>query len=85
MKYKLVYTYRADKDIQRLDKLIKSRIEMALLRYKEDPFKYAERLTDSTLGTYRFRVGDYRIIFDIEDTNIVILRVGHRKEIYKRK
>ena len=85
MKYKLVYTYRADKDIKRLDKPIKSRIGKALIRYKEDPFKYAESLSDSTLGTYRFRVGDYRIIFDIEDTNIVILRVGHRKEIYKRK
>ena len=85
MKYKLVYTCRADKDIQRLDKLIKSRVGKALIRYKEDPFQYAERLTDSTLGTYRFRVGDYRIIIDIEDTNIVILRVGHRKEIYKRK
>ena len=53
--------------------------------YKEDPFKYAEKLTDSTLGTYRFRVGDYRIIFDVDDTNIVVLRVGRRKEIYKRK
>jgi len=85
VKYKLVYTYRADKDIQRLDKLIKSRIGKALIRCKEDPFKYAEKLSDSTLGTYRFRVGDYRIIFDIENTNVVILRVGHRKEIYKRK
>ena len=85
MKYKLVYAYRAAKDIKRLDKPTKSRIGKALTRYKEDPFKYAERLSDSTLGTYRFRVGDYRIIFDIDDTNIVILRVGHRKEIYKRK
>jgi mRNA interferase RelE/StbE len=83
--YKLVYTYRADKDIKRLDTPIKNRIGKTLLRYKEDPFKYAERLTDLSLGTYRFRIGDYRIIFDIEGSNIVILRVGHRKEIYKRK
>lgn len=64
MKFKLVYTCRADKDIQRLDKTIKSRIGKALIRYKEDPFKYAEKLSDSTLGTYRFRVGDYRIILE---------------------
>jgi len=85
VKFKLVYTYRADKDIQTLDTPIKHRIGKALLKYREDPFRYAERLIDSTLGTYRFRVGDYRIIFDIEDTTIIILRVGHRKAIYKRR
>lgn len=35
------------------------------------------------MGAYRFRIGDYRIIFNIEGENIVILRVGHRKSIYK--
>ncbi|WP_456486560.1 type II toxin-antitoxin system RelE family toxin [Candidatus Alkanophaga liquidiphilum] len=35
------------------------------------------------IGTYRFRIGDYRIIFDIDDDNMVILRIGHRKSIYK--
>lgn len=85
MNYKFVYTYRAEKDIQRLDKSIKGRIGKTLLRYKKDPFRHAEKLIDSTFGTYRFRIGDYRIVFDIENTNIVILRVGHRKEIYRRK
>ncbi len=47
--------------------------------------KKAEKLTDFAFGTYKFRIGDYRIIFDIEDKDIVILRVGHRREIYKRK
>ena len=85
MNYKLVYTYRAGKDIQGLDRTIKNRIGKTLLRYKDDPFRHAERLIDSRFGTYRFRIGDYRIIFDIEGTNIVILRVGHRKEVYRRK
>lgn len=84
MKYELVYTKRAVGDIERLDSQVRKRIGKTLLRYKEDPFKYAERLTDSNLGTYRFRIGDYRIIFDVEDSDIVVLRVGHRKEIYKR-
>jgi len=35
------------------------------------------------IGTYRFRMGDYRVIFDTEDENIVILRIGHRRSIYK--
>lgn len=85
MKYELVYTARAVKDIKNLDENVKQRIGKTIIRYKEDPLEYAEKLTDSTLGTYRFRIGDYRVIFDIEGGDVIILRVGHRKEIYRRK
>ena len=84
MKYRLVYTQRAAKDIQGLEERIKRRIAKTLLRYLEDPLKYAEKLTDSRLGSYRFRVGDYRIIFDLEESDISVLRVGHRKGIYRK-
>ncbi len=57
MKYELVYTRRAVKDIGKLDPKMKSRIGDTLLRFKEDPIAYAETLTDSKLGTYRLRVG----------------------------
>jgi len=53
-------------------------------RYQEDPVRYAERITDPKLGSYRFRIGDYRVIFDLEEEDIVILRVGHRRDIYRR-
>jgi len=46
--------------------------------------KHASKLTDPALGTYRFRIGDYRVIFDIEEKEIVVLRVGHRKDIYRK-
>ena len=85
MKYELVYTARAVRDIKKLDENAKKRIGKRIIRYKEDPLEYAEKLTDSTLGTYRFRIGDYRVIFDIEGGDVIILRVGHRKEIYRRK
>lgn len=85
MKYRLVYTRRAERDIKKLDLNTKKRIGKALLRYSEEPLKYAEKLSDPILGEYRFRVGDYRVIFDLEGNEIVVLRVGHRREIYKRK
>jgi mRNA interferase RelE/StbE len=85
LSYRLVYTQRAVKDIDRLDAGIKKRIGATLLRFKDNPLQYAEKLTDPELGGYRFRIGDYRVIFDIEDNDIVVLRAGHRKEIYKRK
>ena len=48
------------------------------------PSTIAERLTESELGSYRFRVDDNRVIFDLEGDEIVVLRVGHRREIYRR-
>ena len=84
MKYQLVYTHRAFKDILGLEGNVKKRIGKALERYREKPLNYASRLIDSKLGMYRFRIGDYRVIFDIEDENIIVLRVGHRKDIYRK-
>jgi mRNA interferase RelE/StbE len=85
MNYKLIYTRRANRDIKRLDELIKLRIKKQLEFLSKSPLTYAEKLTNSAIGDYRFRVGDYRIIFDIDENNIIILRVGHRREIYRRR
>lgn len=84
MTYRLVYTHRAARDINALDPPVKQRIGKTLLRYEQDPLKYAEVLKQSELGTYRFRIGDYRVIFDLDQDEIVVLRVGHRREIYRR-
>ena len=85
MSYRLVYTERAAKDIQRLNLPIRERVRKALIRYENDPLRYAEGLRQSTLGSYRFRIGDYRVVFDLEGEEIVILMVGHRREIYRRR
>ncbi len=84
MTYKLVYTQRAIKDIRKLEQSTKKRIGRALVGYEEDPLKYAEKLIDPRLGTYRFRIGDYRVVFDLEGSEIIVLRVGHRRDIYKK-
>jgi len=84
VKYELVYTQRAERDIEKLERKVKDRIGKTLLRYKEEPLRYAEKLSDPVLGEYRFRIGDYRVIFDVQGNEIVVLRVGHRREIYRR-
>ncbi len=84
MKFRLVYTNRAVKDIASLNPQTKERIKEALERYSEAPRNYAKRMVDPVLGTYRFRIGDYRVIFDIEGNDIVVLRIGHRRDIYRR-
>jgi mRNA interferase RelE/StbE len=83
MSYRLVYTRRAIKDIGKLEREVKSRIGKALLRLELDPLANSKMLTNSSLGSFRFRIGDYRVIFDLEEDAIVVLRVGHRKEIYR--
>ena len=58
-------------------------IGKALLRFQEDPLKYSVKIPDPKPGSYRFRIGEYRVIFDFEGEDIVVLRVGHRRDIYR--
>ncbi len=51
---------------------------------QQNPLVFAEVLTNTKIGKYRFRVGSYRIVFDIGYENIImILDVDHRKDIYR--
>ena len=52
--FNLIYTQRSIRDLRKLDGPTKLRIGKALLRFREDPLKYAEKITDHTLGSYRF-------------------------------
>jgi len=84
MNYKIVFTKRAMRDISKLEPEIKEKLGDALKRYGEDPLNHARKMVDPSLGSYRFRIGDYRVIFDIEGDEIIVLRVVHRKEIYRK-
>lgn len=88
MIYELKYEAKAVRQIKKLDpatrKLIRSWIEKNLLN-TSDPRQHGKALT-GTLGQYwRYRVGDYRILAEINDTEIVIIiiEIGHRREIYR--
>lgn len=81
--YKILFTRRSLKDLEGIDKAIQKRIAEKLKEFSAEPLKYSKKLMNSELGSYRFRIGDYRVIFDIDGDNLVILRVGHRRNIYK--
>lgn len=83
MSYKLVFSKTALKEIKNLDSIVKKKLGKKIKQYSKAPFGYAKRLADTRMGTYRWRIGNYRIIFDIKGSNIMVLRVGHRREIYK--
>lgn len=81
--YKIIFTHRALKDWENLDKDVQVRIAKKLKEYAKEPLKFARKLIHPKIGTYRFKIGDYRVVFDLEDKNIIILRIGHRKNIYR--
>ena len=80
----------AAKDLRKLDAQVARRIT-AFLRDRiavlEDPRSPGEALKGSKLGDFwKYRVGDYRVIADIQDSVVCIevIRVGNRRDIYKR-
>ncbi len=81
--YKIVFTERAIRDLKTLDKHVQKQLLNKVEWFSREPLKYVRRLTSPAIGSYRFRIGDYGVIFDIEGENIVILRLGHRKNIYR--
>jgi len=81
--FRLVFTARAAEDVKQLDGLTAKRIGKKIMELEIDPVGKSKKLVSPKLGTYRFRIGDYRVIFDIHGRNIVVLRIGHRREIYR--
>ncbi|KYK35320.1 MAG: type II toxin-antitoxin system RelE/ParE family toxin [Theionarchaea archaeon] len=81
--YRILLTRRALKDLESIDKKTQNRIATKLKEYAQEPLKHARKLINPDIGTYRFRIGDYRVIFDAADETIVILRIGHRQNIYR--
>ncbi|WP_294160018.1 type II toxin-antitoxin system RelE/ParE family toxin [uncultured Selenomonas sp.] len=90
MSYHLETTERFRKEFKKLDRytqrMLKSWIDKHLVGC-EDPRVTGKGLTANLSGLWRYRIGDYRIICEIEDEELVILAltVGHRSEIYRIK
>ena len=83
---KIEYTETARKQLKKLDKTMQKRIldymdEVALL---ENPRSGGKALVENMRGLWRYRVGDYRVICEIQEARIIIyvLKIGHRKNIY---
>ena len=86
MSYQILITKTAQKDIKKLSPQIQKRLRAKLSWFssQKDLLAFAKPLTKSADAQYRFRVGDYRVLFDIEGKNIVILLVQHRRDVYKK-
>ena len=81
---KIFYSEKAIKQLQSLPYSVQKRIaeKMRFYASQKDPLTFAKRLTDYEEGEFRFRVGDYRIAFDVEKNTIYILTIKKRDEAY---
>jgi len=78
----MVFSDSALKQFEKLERSVQLRISAALERIRVRPQAFLRRLVGKE--TYRLRVGDYRVIADLEHQRLLILviEVGHRKNIY---
>lgn len=89
MAWLIEFEKEAEKELRKLDKQVARRI-VKFLRERvavlDNPRSIGGALTGSTIGDYwKYRVGDYRIIADIQDRRLCIqvVRLGNRREIYR--
>jgi len=80
--FKAEWTEKALDELNKLEPTISSRIIKKIDELLSDPYSLnIKRLKG--IEAFRLRVGDYRVIFEVSGNNILILKVGHRRNIYK--
>jgi len=82
MRYDVRFKPRAIKDIEGLPSRIEGRVLARIEEMSDDLKGDVKRLTNFT-PEYRLRVGDFRVLFEIEGETIIIYRVRHRREAYR--
>lgn len=84
MTYRILYTEEAARCIDRLDKSVKGRVGKAIARLSEHP-ELGKRLTGLLSDRWSYRVGDWRILYKVRRSEvlILILTVGHRRDVYE--
>lgn len=82
MKYDIQFKPRAVKDIEKISSRMQAKIIKDIEAMGDDLAGDVKRLTDFT-PEYRLRVGDYRVLFEIENKSIIVYRVRHRREVYR--
>ena len=82
MKFIVELKPKAEKDLKNMDRTVSRRVYDALISLENGLEGDIKKLTNH-FPEYRLRVGDWRVIFDIEGDKIIIYRIRHRKEAYR--
>jgi mRNA interferase RelE/StbE len=85
MRYVLEFTASALKEFQALGRQIQRRVSDKANALCENPFPAGVKKLQGQVDHFRIRVGDYRVIYRVDGKRvvIVIVRIGHRREVYR--
>jgi mRNA interferase RelE/StbE len=83
--YKIEWKRLALKELEKLPRPMISKVVSAVDNLSSNPFPHGVRKLMGTESSYRIRVGDYRVLYSVIEKRLIIeiIRVGHRKDVYK--
>ena len=83
--YSIEWKSSAKKELKRLPKKVINNIISAVEKLSKDPYPLGSKKLIGTDHTYRYRIGNYRVVYSTERDMLVIeiIRVGHRKDVYR--
>lgn len=83
--YRVEFTAAAQKDILSIPGFVRNRMEIAVEQLQVNPRPEGSKKLKGRENTYRIRLGDYRILYSIEDRSkmLTVFRIRHRKEVYR--
>ena len=85
MAYRIEFAPKADRQFKALERSLQVRLARRINSLVENPFPQGIKKLAGEEDLYRLRVGDYRIIYQIQEKRLVVLvvRIGHRSEVYR--
>ena len=85
MSYRVSFNAHAARSFRRLPKSIQARLKPEIDALRDNPRPFGSEKLSGLEDTYRIRVGDYRILYEVHDRVLLVLVVetGHRREVYR--
>lgn len=85
MPYSIQFTPRARRDFEGLDRAMQQRLRIRIDRLAENPIPAGAKKLHGSEPYYRIRVGDYRVVYQVEGGQLVVIvvKIDHRKEVYR--
>jgi mRNA interferase RelE/StbE len=88
MAWKIEFQKDAEKELSKIDQQQAKRILQYLherIATEKDPRRFGDGLKSNLAGLWKYRIGDYRVICDIQESvvKVIVVRIGHRREVYR--
>lgn len=85
MSYEASFKPTFFKDLKKLPQKLRQKLELIVETIRQDPFQIKTKKLAGHSGLFRYRLGDYRLVYYLDQKNkkILFLMVSHRKEVYK--